>query len=156
MEIDFNPIGIIHTEYERKTNVPIQPRFSKSKGRVEIAPEYADGLKDLEGFSHIILIYYFHKSKGYRLAVKPFLDETERGVFSTRAPNRPNCIGISVVRLDKIENNILHVSNVDMLDNTPLLDIKPYVKDYDPVDNIRQGWIEGKIKGDHKADDRFT
>ncbi len=155
MNIGFKPIGIIHTEFKGKMNVPIQPRFSKSKGIAEIAPEYADGLKDLKGFSHIILIYFFHKSKGYRLTVKPFLDEKERGVFATRAPNRPNGIGISVVKLDKIENNILHVSNIDILDNTPLLDIKPYVKDYDSVDGIKQGWIEGKIKGGHKSDNRF-
>jgi tRNA-Thr(GGU) m(6)t(6)A37 methyltransferase TsaA len=155
MEIKFQPIGMIHTGYKEKANVPIQPAFSKSKGTVEIFPDYAEGLKDLEGFSHIIIIYYFDKSKEYSLTVTPFLDDEKRGVFATRAPNRPNSIGISIVRLEKIEKNILHISNVDVLDNTPLFDIKPYVKDYDFIEDIRQGWIEGKIKGGHKSDGRF-
>ena len=153
--IVFKPIGIIHTEFNNKTNVPIQPRFSNSKGTIEIFPEFVAGLKDLEKFSHIILIYYFHKSKGYDLEVKPFLDNQKRGVFATCAPRRPNNIGVSIVELEKIENNILHVNKVDIIDNTPLLDIKPYIKDFDIKANLKQGWIKGKIKQNHKSDGRF-
>ncbi len=155
MKISFNPIGVIHTQFKEKTGVPIQPRFSSSGGTVEIAPEYAEGLRDLEDFSYIILIFCFHESKGYSLTVKPFLDEKERGVFATRAPNRPNMIGVSVVKLEKVEKNILHVSGVDMLDNTPILDIKPYVRDFDSFGDAKQGWLEGRIRGGHKSDNRF-
>lgn len=153
--IVFKPIGIINTEFKSKINVPIQPRFSKVKGTVKIFPEFVDGLKDLKRFSHIILIYYFHKSKGFDIEVKPFLDDKKRGVFATRAPRRPNNIGISIVELEKIENNILHVKGVDILDNTPLLDIKPYIKDFDVKANAKEGWITGKIKHNYMSDDRF-
>jgi tRNA-Thr(GGU) m(6)t(6)A37 methyltransferase TsaA len=156
MKIKFQPIGRIYTDFKEKTNVPIQPIFSESKGRIEIESEYAAGLKDLEDFSHIFLIYYFNKSKKYSLTVKPFLEDEERGVFATRAPNRPNGIGISIVKLNKIEGNILYISNVDIINNTPLLDIKPYVRDFDSVQSNKQGWIEGKIKKNHYSDDRFS
>ncbi len=153
--IVFKQIGVIHTEFKGKTKVPIQPHFSNSKGTVEIFPEFANGLKDLDGFSHIVLVYYFHKSKGFDIEVKPFLDDKKRGVFATRAPRRPNNIGISIVELEKIENNILHVKGVDIVDNTPLLDIKPYIKDFDIKASAKEGWIKGKIKQDNMSDDRF-
>ena len=153
--IVFKPIGIIHTEFKNKTNVPIQPRFSNSKGTVEIFPEFTKGLKDLDAFSHIVLIYYFHESKSYDLEVKPYLDEKKRGVFATCAPRRPNNIGVSVVELEKIEKNILYVNKVDMIDKTPLLDIKPYIHDFDTKASAKQGWIKGKIKQNHMSDDRF-
>ncbi len=155
MDIKFKPIGTIYTDYKEKTNVPIQPVFSKTKGKVKIKQEYITGLKDLKGFSHIILIYYFNKSKGYSLTVKPFLDNNERGVFATRAPNRPNGIGLSVVKLEKIKDDVLHISNVDILNNTPLLDIKPYVQGFDSIKTNKGGWIKYKIKKDHHSDNRF-
>jgi tRNA-Thr(GGU) m(6)t(6)A37 methyltransferase TsaA len=126
-------------------------------GTVEVFDEFRAGLKDLDGFSHIILLYVFHRSKGYNLQVIPFMDITSRGVFATRAPKRPNPIGISVVQLDRIENGILHVRNIDILDGTPLLDIKPYVPEFDSPPKVRTGWITNpKDKAStRKSDDRF-
>ena len=123
--------------------MPIQPTgAAQVRGSVEILPELTEGLKDLDGFSHIILLYHFHRMQGSKLTVVPFMDSQPRGVFSTRAPVRPNPIGLSVVRLLSIEGNILHIENVDILDGTPLLDIKPYVPKFDqhPVDRV--GWLE--------------
>jgi tRNA-Thr(GGU) m(6)t(6)A37 methyltransferase TsaA len=124
---------------------PIQPSRSTATGKVEVFKEYQEGLEDIEGFSHIILIYWFHKSKGYSLKVKPFLDDTLRGVFATRAPSRPNQIGISVVRLLEREENVLYVKGIDVLDGTPLLDIKPHVPDFELGEKVKTGWLEGKI-----------
>lgn len=155
MEYKLNPIGVIHTEFRKKINVPIQPVFSKSKGVVEIYPEFVKGLKDLDEFSHVILIYYFHKSKGFELLVRPFLDEIKRGIFSTMAPKRPNQIGISVLKLEKIEGNMLFVKGVDMIDKTPLLDIRPYIDGFCPKEKTKQGCIKNKIKKDHLSDSRF-
>jgi tRNA-Thr(GGU) m(6)t(6)A37 methyltransferase TsaA len=138
--------------------MPIQPAGAKGiAGTVEINPEYQEGLADLDGFSHIILLYHFHLSEGYSLLVKPFLDEHLRGVFSTRAPRRPNPLGLSVVRLVKIEGSTLHIENIDIMDGTPLLDIKPYVPDMDGVKAERSGWLSGKVGGvcEAKADERF-
>src|SRR4030042_1582978 len=124
-KVVYQPIGMIHTPYEKPQDMPIQPAAAKGiTGTVEVYPEYAAGLKDLNGFSHIILIYHFHLSNGYQLEVKPFLDDNLHGVFATRAPRRPNNIGISVLKLIKVEINNLHVENVDIVDGTPLLDIK--------------------------------
>jgi tRNA-Thr(GGU) m(6)t(6)A37 methyltransferase TsaA len=150
------PIGVVHTPFKDKKGMPIQGGLHPDvKGKIEVYKEYMEGLLDLEGFSHIILLYVFHKSDGYTLKQKPFLDDMEHGVFAIRSPKRPNPIGMTVVRLDKIEDNILHVSRVDMLDGTPLLDIKPYVPDFDQRENVRIGWLEGKIKGKHLSDGRF-
>ena len=152
--MEFQPIGIIHSSYKEKTGVPIQGSLSDdSKGWIELSAEYKEGLKDLDGFSHIILVYEFHLSKGYSLMVTPFLDDKEHGVFATRAPRRPNPIGMSIVRLDRIQDNILHIGEVDVIDGTPLLDIKPYVADFDRRDAAK-GWIKD-IKPNHVADDRF-
>jgi len=158
MSITLEPIGIIYTPFKTKEGMPIQSNGAIGiKGQIIVKEEYIPGLSDLNGFSHIILIYYFHKSSGFELLVTPFLDDRKRGVFSTRAPKRPNSIGISVVRLLRIENNILHVENVDMLDETPLLDIKPYVPDFDIHKTEKNGWIENKTDklNKTKSDKRF-
>jgi tRNA-Thr(GGU) m(6)t(6)A37 methyltransferase TsaA len=135
-------IGIIHTPFTDKDNMPIQASRSLATGRVEVYPEYADGLQDLDGFSHIILLYIWHASKGFELLVKPFLDDQMHGVFATRFPRRPNQIGISIVHLQALQKNTLIINGVDMLDNTPLLDIKPYVPDFDIRTETHNGWYE--------------
>jgi tRNA-Thr(GGU) m(6)t(6)A37 methyltransferase TsaA len=138
--------------------MPIQPCGAIGvKGTVKIKHEYADGFKDIDGFSHIILIYHFHLSQGYSLEVIPFLDDHPKGVFATRVPKRPNPIGLSVVKLIKVEDNILHIEDVDTLDNTLLLDIKPYVSIFDALDQTKIGWYS-KAKynvGNRKSDLRF-
>lgn len=157
-EIILKPIGIIHTPFKEPKGTPIQPRRSKgAEGTIEIYSEFVNGLKDLDGFSHITLICYFHLSEGYNLEVIPFLDKNKRGLFATRAPRRPNPIGLSTVELLKIEKNILYIKNVDMVDGTPLLDIKPYVPDFDSHNEIRTGWLKNRAKksGNTEADDRF-
>jgi tRNA-Thr(GGU) m(6)t(6)A37 methyltransferase TsaA len=158
MRIEVQPIGVIHTPFTSLEGMPIQPTGAQGVlGTVEIFKEYHPGLKDLEGFSHIILIYYFHSSSGFSLHVVPFLDSQPRGLFATRAPKRPNPIGLSVVQLNTIDKGILHIRNVDILDGTPLLDIKPYVPDFDAPTDVRTGWLEkvGKSAWSLKSDDRF-
>lgn len=138
--------------------MPIQPKAAKGiKGTVELFDEFKEGLADLDGFSHVILIYHFHLSEGYSLKVKPFLDDTRRGLFATRAPQRPNPIGISVVPLVRIDGATLHITNVDIIDGTPLLDIKPYVPEFDRELDIRVGWLSSKSRRakDTFSDDRF-
>jgi len=138
--------------------MPIQPTgASGAQGIVEIFPQFQEGLSDLEGFSHIILLYHLHRSEGFRLTVTPFLDNQPRGLFSTRAPKRPNPIGLSVVKLVKREENTLHIENVDILDGTPLLDIKPYVPAFEPDIDIRVGWLEeaNEEARNKRSDDRF-
>lgn len=142
-EIIFRPIGIIHTPYQEQENTPIQGIFAPDvEGKVEVFPEYAEGLKDIQGFSHLILIYNFHKSQGCSLIARPFLDKEKKGIFSIRHFNRPNPIGLSIVRLIDISDNILTIKDVDILDGTPLLDIKPYVTDFDIKDKAKSGWYE--------------
>ncbi|RLE72380.1 MAG: tRNA (N6-threonylcarbamoyladenosine(37)-N6)-methyltransferase TrmO [Thermoprotei archaeon] len=146
-EIIYKPIGVIRTPFKSPVGVPIQPSAGKGiKGLVEIFPEYMEGLKDLEGFSHIILIYHFHLVKKFSLKVIPYMDNEYRGVFATRAPARPNPIGISVVRLVKIEGNKLYIEDVDIVDGTPLLDIKPYVPEFDYRPEVKIGWLEKRVK----------
>jgi tRNA-Thr(GGU) m(6)t(6)A37 methyltransferase TsaA len=157
-DIKYSPIGIIHSPHEVVKGMPIQPTGAKGiQGTVEIKKKYADGLKDLDGFEYIILIYHFHRSEGYSLEVKPFLDGSLRGVFSTRAPKRPNQIGMSIVRLMKIEGSTLHIEDVDILNGTPLLDIKPYVPIFDVRKTKAIGWLSKKaVKAvKKKADGRF-
>ncbi len=140
------PIGIIHTPFSEPVGTPIQPPASKGiNGTVTVFPEYREGLQDLDGFSHIILVYHFHMSQKISLKVKPFMDEHLRGVFATRAPSRPNHIGLSVVRLSKIEGGVLHIQDVDIVDGTPLLDIKPSVPEFDFRENPRIGWLEKNV-----------
>jgi len=158
-EIRYEPIGIIHSPFKEPQGMPIQPTGAAGiAGTIELNPEYADGLQDIEGFSHIILIYHFHLSKGFSLLVKPFLDKTLRGLFSTRAPGRPNPIGISIVRLVKKDGATLHIENLDIVDGTPLLDIKPYVPELDGLKPERTGWLSQKAHKARaaKADDRFN
>lgn len=143
MKIEFEPIGLIHTPFTSTEGMPIQPAGAEGiAGTVEVFAGYAEGLADIDGFSHLILLYHLNRSRGYKLKVVPFLDTAERGVFATRAPRRPNPIGLSVVRLKKREGAILHIENVDILDNTPLLDIKPYVPEFDREEEIATGWLE--------------
>ena len=145
-EIMYRPIGIIHSPFSEPKGTPIQPSAATGvEGTVEVFPEYAGGLKDLDGFSHVILLYHFHLSRQPSLEVKPYMDEQRHGVFATRAPSRPNPIGISVVPLVKIEGNVLHVRNIDIVDKTPLLDIKPYVPDFDVRDVEKTGWLEKSV-----------
>ncbi len=158
MKISYTPIGVIHSPFHELTGMPIQPSGETSApGTIELELEYIGGLKDLDGFSHIILIYHLHKSRRSALQVVPFLDSEPRGVFATRAPHRPNPIGISVVRLLRIEANVLYVESLDILDGTPLLDIKPYVPEFDSPTEFRLGWLEntrGKVRST-RADARF-
>jgi tRNA-Thr(GGU) m(6)t(6)A37 methyltransferase TsaA len=157
-EIKYNPIGIIHSPFNEIEGVPIHPSGAKDiKGSIEIRKELEEGLRDLDGFSHIILLYHFHLSKDHSLSVVPFLDNKPRGVFATRAPKRPNSIGLSVVKLIKIEKNILYIESIDVVDGTPLLDIKPYVKEFRNLEEVRIGWLtekDNKFKN-FKADKRF-
>jgi tRNA-Thr(GGU) m(6)t(6)A37 methyltransferase TsaA len=144
--IIYRPIGIIHSPFKEPHDAPIQSVCATDiEGTVEIYPEYTEGLADLEGFSHIILLYHFHLSKGFSLKVKPYLDEQLRGVFATRAPARPNPIGMSIVRLVKVEGEKLYIRDVDILDGTPLLDIKPYVPEFDSRNADKIGWLSDKI-----------
>jgi tRNA (adenine37-N6)-methyltransferase len=157
-ELIYKSIGIIHTPFKTLEGMPIQPSGANAvAGTVEVDIKYESGLKDLDGFSHIILIYHFHKSKEFSLRVVPFLDNEPRGLFATRAPNRPNPIGFSVVRLKKIRENILEIENVDILDRTPLLDIKPFVPEFDVYENVNTGWLEKVSKNINKkrSDQRF-
>lgn len=137
----FNQIGIIHTPHKKPSQTPIQPVFAKGiKGSVELFPEYIDALQDLDGFSHIHLLYYFDRSTKTKLKVKPYLEDNIHGIFATRATQRPNKIGMSLVRLLKIQKNILKVEDIDILDGTPLLDIKPYIARFDMRAEVRSGW----------------
>jgi tRNA-Thr(GGU) m(6)t(6)A37 methyltransferase TsaA len=159
MDITYRPIGTIHSPFTELKDMPIQPTGEASApGWVEISPEFADGLRDLDGFSHLILIYHLHKALSPRLTVTPFLDEEPHGIFATRAPTRPNPIGLSVVKLVNIEGTVLRLASVDILDGTPLLDIKPYVPGFDAPDNVQIGWLEqaqARAKST-KSDSRFT
>lgn len=139
-----NAIGVIHTALTQLDKVPIQPCYSNEVGEVEFFEQYEEGLKDIEGFSHIIILYAFHKSKGYSLTVKPFLDSDKHGLFATRHPNRPNPIGVSVVRLIERNGRVLRVEGIGVLNGTPLIDIKPYVPSFDQRTSVRIGWLEGK------------
>lgn len=145
-EIVYKPIGIIHSPFKEPTGTPIQPTAGKNiEGTVEVFQEYADGLEDLDGFSHIILLYHFHLCGEAKLKVKPFMDDKEHGIFSIRGPARPNPIGISVTRLLKVEGNILHIRDIDILEGTPLLDIKPFVPEFDVKQEVKTGWLGKNI-----------
>jgi tRNA-Thr(GGU) m(6)t(6)A37 methyltransferase TsaA len=157
-EIRYAPIGIIHSPFKEPHSTPIQSAAAHDvEGTVELFPEYADGLRDIEGFSHIYLIFHFHLAHGYSLTVKPYLDDQLHGVFVTRAPARPNPIGLSIVRLVKVEGEKLYVRDLDIVDGTPLLDIKPYVPEFDVRDVERIGWLNQHVHKLHtvKDDGRF-
>ncbi len=141
-EIVFKPIGTVHSPFKEPPGTPVQPgAATEIQGWVEVFPEYGEGLADLEGFSHLILLYHFHLAQGFALRVKPFLDEHQHGLFATRAPARPNPIGISIVRLERVEGSRLYIREVDIVDGTPLLDIKPYVPRFDCRDGATSGWL---------------
>jgi tRNA-Thr(GGU) m(6)t(6)A37 methyltransferase TsaA len=157
--IAYIPIGVVRSPHAEARGTPIQPSAARGiGGTVEILPQYVPGLQDLDGFSHVILIYHCHLCQGHRLKVKPFMDQVEHGVFATRAPARPNPIGISVVRLLGIEGHVLHVENVDIVDGTPLLDVKPYVPQFDAHQADRIGWLSKNVQRlPHTRDDaRFA
>jgi tRNA (adenine37-N6)-methyltransferase len=157
--IELQPIGTIYSPFKETAGTPIQPAAAKgARGRVEIFEPYRPGLRDLDSFSHIILIYVFHRCRGYDLEVVPFMDTEPRGLFATRAPRRPNPLGLSVVRLERVAGGVLHIAHVDILDGTPLLDIKPYVPAFDSVEQVRVGWLEGRLgeAEERRADGRFT
>jgi tRNA-Thr(GGU) m(6)t(6)A37 methyltransferase TsaA len=152
------PIGVILSPFQTIEQMPIQPKGAAgTKGQVQIDDAFQPGLKDLEGFSHIYLIYSFHKANRTELTVVPFMDTRTRGVFATRSPLRPNHIGISIVRLEKIQGNLLHVLDIDVLDGTPLLDIKPYMEKFDAVENSTSGWMQASDRevAEKRSDDRF-
>ena len=156
--VSYKPIGVIRSPFTKPRGMPIQPAAARGvEGSVEILPGLAEGLQDLDGFSHVILIYHLHVSHGYSLRVRPFLDKVQRGVFATRAPHRPNPIGLSVVELMEVEGATLRVRNLDVVDGTPLLDLKPFVPEFDTGRPVRLGWLEGKLQelADSVADDRF-
>jgi len=145
--IKLRPIGVIHSPYKETNDIPIQGRFKENaEAWVELKREYVKGLKDLDKFSHAILLYYFHKSKRETIQGKPFLEKDIHGIFAIRSPHRPNHIGFSVVKIKAIKENKLYFSEVDMIDNTPLLDIKPYVKYFDSREDVVSGWLDKHFK----------
>jgi len=158
-EITFHPIGVIHSPFTEPAGVPIQPIGAQEfRGWIELLPNFEPGLNDLEAFSHLILLYYFHRVRGFALEVQPFLDNKPHGVFATRAPRRPNPIGLSIVRLERIEANKIYIQDVDVVDGTPLLDIKPYVPEFDTRQGAQTGWLAGKARqaSQQTADHRFS
>jgi tRNA (adenine37-N6)-methyltransferase len=158
MEIIYKSIGVIHTSFNSLDEMPIQPTSDASgPGVIEVFSEYADALRDLEGFSHIYLLYHFHKVRQSQLIVTPFLDSKPHGIFATRAPTRPNPLGLSLVKLVRIDHSQVYVEGTDVLNGTPLLDIKPFVPEFESVQGVRIGWLEqvrDKIRS-QKSDDRF-
>ena len=156
--ISYSPIGVIRSPFKETEGMPIQAKAAAGiPGRVELDSKFAPGIRDLDGFSFIILFYHFHLSAGYSLEVTPFLDDRAHGVFATRAPRRPNPIGISTVRLTGIEGCTLFIEDVDVIDGTPLLDIKPYVPEFDSRCAEKIGWLQGKADraANTKSDKRF-
>ena len=159
MNIIYKPIGYVRSPFKEPSGVPIQTKAGTGiEGEIEVLDEFVDGLSDLEGFSHIFVITHLHAHEGFKLKVTPFLDDVERGVFSTRAPKRPNPIGLHLVRLRSVKGNILHIMDIDMIDGTPVLDIKPYIPQGDEREDHSIGWLEGKLQRFLKenADDRFN
>ena len=154
--IAVRPIGTIRTPFASPQGVPIQPRAAAgAEGIVDLRPEYAAGLRDLDGFERIWLIYWFDRAAAPRMTVRPYMDDAEHGLFATRAPARPNAIGMSCVRLLAIEGPTLRVADVDMLDGTPLLDIKPYAPQFDVFEVTRAGWLQDRAVQGRRADARF-
>ena len=157
--VELTVIGRISTAHAEISNMPIQSSgASGQKGLVELFPEFAEGLTDLDGFSHLILLYNFHRQNGYKLKVKPFMDDVEHGVFATRSPKRPAAIGMSIVKLVKVEGTKIYFEGADMLDGSPLIDIKPFFRAFDNRPDAISGWLEGKDETQIKkvrSDNRF-
>jgi len=146
-QIIMQPIGIIYSPYKQNKDIPIQGVFnSEAEAYVELKEKYASGLKGLDGFSHAIILYYFHKSQRADIEGQPFLEQNKHGIFAIRSPHRPNHIGLSIVKIKKIEANKLYFTEVDVLDQTPVLDIKPYVKYFDRRDSVKCGWLDKHFK----------
>lgn len=142
-KIVMTPIGVIHSPYNNAKDIPIQGKFEpEKKAYIKLKSKYAPGLKDLDGFSHAIIIYHFHKSQKEEILGKPFLEDKEHGIFAIRSPHRPNHIGLSVVKIESIKNDELYFSEVDVIDGTPVLDIKPYVIHFDKRNNVICGWLD--------------
>lgn len=162
MDITLSPIGTIRSPFCDLAGMPIQPKGAgETLAVIEFKEQYREGLYDLDGFSHVYLIYHFHKVQAAQLSVIPFNDHTntQRGVFSTRTPMHPNSIGLSVVELVKVEENIVTIRGVDILDGTPLLDIKPYIENFDKVEGeTRSGWMQASLEevSNKRSDDRFV
>jgi tRNA-Thr(GGU) m(6)t(6)A37 methyltransferase TsaA len=158
-KVSYKVIGIIRSPFTESKGTPIQPAAAKDvEGVVEVFPEYADGLDDVDGFSHLILLYHFHLAKPGKLRAKPFMDSRERGIFAMRGPSRPNPIGLSIVRLQQVQGTRLSIQDVDIIDGTPLLDIKPYVPEFDARPATRIGWLEEQVRKlpDSRDNGRFT
>lgn len=145
-KMKMRPIGVIHTPYKSTKEVPYQGYKSDAMCEIEIFDEYARGLKDVEGFSHLIILYWMHKSTNYSLLIKTPWDDKLHGLFTTRSQNRPNPIGLSIVRLIKRDGNILKIKGIDAIEETPVIDIKPYIPEFDEEKNIKIGWLENKIR----------
>ncbi len=144
--MEITAIGRIYSPYRTKQECPIQPRYAQeSMGKIEIFKEFADGLKDIDLFSHIYILYLFDRAGDILLVRPTFLDDTPHGIFASRHPCRPNAIGMSIVRLEKVHENILEVSGIDVLDGTPLLDVKPYIPKFDNIESASNGWVAGKV-----------
>ena len=157
--ITYKPIGIVHSPKKAIKGMPIQAVAAEHiEGTLEIFPEFTEGLTDIEGFSHLIVVSHFHLSNKGKLMVKPYMDDNLHGVFATHSPNHPNPIGISIVKLNRVEHNILHISDLDMLDGTPILDIKPFVPQFEERENVKIGWLENNIHKlfTAKDDERFA
>ena len=147
-QLIMHPIGIIRSPYKECTDIPIQGAFKGDvEAWIELKARYADGLKDLSGFSHAIILYYFHRSQREEIQGRPFLEPDKHGIFAIRSPHRPNHIGLSIVKIKNIEANKMYFTEVDMLDQTPVLDIKPYVKYFDSRDKVRCGWLDKHFEG---------
>lgn len=157
--VTFEPIGTIYSPFTELTGMPIQPAGAKDvEGYIEVREDLQDGLDDVQDFSHIYLFYYFHKNEGYSLKVTPFMDTQLRGVFSTRAPRRPNMLGCSIVEITKVEGNRVYVKGLDILNGTPLLDMKPYVEKFDSLSGTRSGWLTKNANKSEvlRSDNRFV
>lgn len=151
-------IGLIHSPFKNIKDMPIQSvRANNFEGYIEIFPEFVDGLKDLDGFSHLYAIYRFHKNRKFSLLVKPFLVNSKKGVFATRAPRRPNPIGLSIFKIKSMRKEKIFIYGVDALDGTPLLDLKPFVSEFDNINNTKNGWLEKVMykSKNFKSDRRF-
>ena len=155
--IAVHPIGFVRSPHKQGPGTPIQGVFAEEfRGVVELMPQYASGLRDLDQFSHAILLYHFHRSDSEQLVARPYLEDVEHGIFAIRSPHRPNHIGLSVVRIERIEGNELHFSEVDILDGTPVLDVKPYVKHFDCRENAVSGWVEKHFENGRQPHNRVA
>lgn len=157
IQLQYQSIGVVHSPFTQQAGTPVQPSHDNAtQGMIEIAPQYLEALQDLAGFSHIWVLCHMHQAKQPKLAVTPYLDDKPHGLFATRAPSRPNPIGMSLVRLQKIEANRLYVQDLDLLDGTPVLDIKPFVSQFDNREHSQCGWFETAANKITQADDRFV